>query len=477
MVSDVLRWIGLGPLSTSAPIPAAPMPRVIELLWLGLRRIEYRFANDYPTAVPHQISQIPAGGIVTGAEPVKVTGAIVAADPDGDRLTYTVVTQPRFGTVVVNADGTYTYEVTAPFAHVGGADSFTVVVDDTVGNPWHLHRFTGLLGLTGPPTITVPVTVAAVNRAPTATAQITDLDPDADGVATGTVGGADADTDPLSYTVSGQPSYGTATVDASGKYTYAAFDEARHAILTTDGAATEDPFTITTSDGVGGQATTTVTVTLTPFNQDPAATPSASEPSSSGVVRVNPNATDPDGDAVTVTVALAADDANKGFLARREDGTYDFIATQAAMNASFGAESPGNNPEDRYATVTITVEDEYGGVYTTDVEAEVLPYFVISLPLTVIVGGISVGSSGITVYDPVTASWTPSATTGSVVTIPGTSYSISVDEAGTQLTVTGLEGSTSFSVGADIEYTIGTTDDGHQALYANSALMMFFNLL
>jgi hypothetical protein len=32
MVSDVLRWIGLGPVSTSAPIPAAPMPRVIELL-------------------------------------------------------------------------------------------------------------------------------------------------------------------------------------------------------------------------------------------------------------------------------------------------------------------------------------------------------------------------------------------------------------------------------------------------------------
>jgi len=194
-------------------------------------------------------------------------------------------------------------------------------------------------------------------------------------------------------------------------------------------------------------------------------------------VRVNPNATDADGDAVTVTAAIAADDANKGFLVRREDGTYDFIATQAAMNASFGAESPGNNPEDRYATVTITVEDEYGGMYTTDVEAEVLPYFVISLPLTVIVGGISVGSSGITVYDPVTGSWTPSATTGSVVTIPGTSYSISVDEAGTQLTVTGLEGSTSFSVGADVEYTIGTTDDGHQALYANSALMMYFNLL
>ena len=42
-----------------------------------------------------------------------VTGSIVASDPDGDTLTYTVTTAPKYGTVTVQTDGTFTYTPSA----------------------------------------------------------------------------------------------------------------------------------------------------------------------------------------------------------------------------------------------------------------------------------------------------------------------------------------------------------------------------
>ena len=38
-----------------------------------------------------------------------VTGKVVATDPDGDSLTYTVTQEPTYGSVVVHSDGTFTY--------------------------------------------------------------------------------------------------------------------------------------------------------------------------------------------------------------------------------------------------------------------------------------------------------------------------------------------------------------------------------
>ena len=63
-----------------------------------------------------------------------------ASDVDGDPLTVTVV-QPGHGSVVQNADGTWTYR---PAADYNGSDDFTFTVSDgqasTVGWPTHHHR-------------------------------------------------------------------------------------------------------------------------------------------------------------------------------------------------------------------------------------------------------------------------------------------------------------------------------------------------
>jgi YVTN family beta-propeller protein len=79
------------------------------------------------------------------------TGVVTAgsgfSDPDGDALTYSVVTGPTKGTVVANANGTYTYTPNAaarpPAGSAAGSDVFTLSASDG-----HLST---------PTTITVPV--------------------------------------------------------------------------------------------------------------------------------------------------------------------------------------------------------------------------------------------------------------------------------------------------------------------------------
>ncbi|MFW1927735.1 Ig-like domain-containing protein, partial [Acinetobacter ursingii] len=71
----------------------------------------------------------------------------------GDSLSYTVSTNPSHGTVSIDpATGGYTY---TPNANYNGSDSFEVTVADGKG---------------GSTTVTVPVTVTAVNDAPVAQA-------------------------------------------------------------------------------------------------------------------------------------------------------------------------------------------------------------------------------------------------------------------------------------------------------------------
>lgn len=58
----------------------------------------------------------------------QIAGVIEATDLEGDRLTYKLATAPRFGTVEVNADGTYLYTPDDDPATV--SDNFSVTVSD-----------------------------------------------------------------------------------------------------------------------------------------------------------------------------------------------------------------------------------------------------------------------------------------------------------------------------------------------------------
>lgn len=58
-------------------------------------------------------------------------GTLVASDPEGEPLTYTLVRQPRRGTVELREDGTFTY---TPKKNKVGVDSFTFTATDPAGN-------------------------------------------------------------------------------------------------------------------------------------------------------------------------------------------------------------------------------------------------------------------------------------------------------------------------------------------------------
>lgn len=57
--------------------------------------------------------------------------ALKANDPEGQAMTYTVVRQPRRGTVEIGADGSFTY---TPKKNKVGVDSFTYTAADPAGN-------------------------------------------------------------------------------------------------------------------------------------------------------------------------------------------------------------------------------------------------------------------------------------------------------------------------------------------------------
>jgi VCBS repeat-containing protein len=88
-----------------------------------------------------------AAGDTVGSNPGStdetVTGTLDATDPEGDALTYTAETiVGTYGTIQINADGTYTYTLTTnSLAHTsqgtgvdGVTDSFTYTVMDDNGN-------------------------------------------------------------------------------------------------------------------------------------------------------------------------------------------------------------------------------------------------------------------------------------------------------------------------------------------------------
>ena len=99
--------------------------------------------DDAPVAQP---------GNLTTDEDTPANGTLTASDPDGDPLTYSIVSQPSMGSAVITdvATGTYTY---TPDPDQNGTDSFTFIAND---------------GSTDSNIATVTVTINPVNDPPVA---------------------------------------------------------------------------------------------------------------------------------------------------------------------------------------------------------------------------------------------------------------------------------------------------------------------
>jgi VCBS repeat-containing protein len=258
-----------------------------------------------------------------------VSGTVVATDADGDALTFSKGTDPGNGTVIVNADGTWTY---TPSTGYTGTDTFTITVSDGKG---------------GTATATISIQVnEQPNQVPTIEAQDLHKTTLKNTAVSGTVVATDADGDALTYVKGTNPSNGTVVVNGDGTWTY----------TPAPGYTGTDSFTITVSDGKGGTATATITIQVNePPNQAPTIgtqdlqkTTLKNTAVSGAVV-----ATDVDGDVLTFSKGT---DPSHGTVFVNEDGKW----TYTPRTGYTGSDS-----------FTVVVSDGKGGTATATITIQV----------------------------------------------------------------------------------------------------------
>jgi VCBS repeat-containing protein len=184
--------------------------------------------NRPPTA-PNQSITVTTGSVYTGQLP--------GSDPDGDTLSYVIVSQPSKGFVSLTTNGAFTY---VPNTGASGSDSFTYEANDGQS-----------LSYVGTVTVTIQQTSPS-NRAPSA--NNLNITATAGVAKSGQLQGSDPDGDTLSYVIVSQPGKGSLTLDASGAFVY-----------TPNANSTgSDSFTYKVSDGQLDSNSATVAVTIQP---------------------------------------------------------------------------------------------------------------------------------------------------------------------------------------------------------------------
>ncbi|MED4391263.1 tandem-95 repeat protein, partial [Priestia aryabhattai] len=275
--------------------------------------------------IPVNDPPITSNASFTIAEDSTLINQVVAVDPDGDPLTFSLQTAPGNGVAVVNGDGTFSYQ---PNLNFNGTDQFTVLVSDGQG---------------GTAVSTVTVIVTPVNDAPTVPNYTFTTQEDSPVV--GAVLGTDVDGNPLSYQLQNGPKNGIAAVNADGTFSY-------QPNLNFNGT---DQFTVLVSDGQGGTAVSTVTINVIPVN-DPPITSNVSFTIAEDSTLINQVvAVDPDEDPLTFSLQTAP---GNGVAVVNGDGTFSY-----QPNLNF-------NGTDRF---TVLVSDGQGGTAVSTVTVIVTP--------------------------------------------------------------------------------------------------------
>ncbi|BDX30589.1 hypothetical protein TUM20985_11360 [Mycobacterium antarcticum] len=202
------------------------------------------------------------------------------------------------------------------------------------------------------------------------------------GVVEGTLGGADADGDQLTYALVGKGTNGVVVLGSDGTYTYTPSSAFAH-----EGGT--DSFTVSVTDAIANPwhihgladlfghaapATQMVIVTVAPVNTAPTAPPTitAPAPGADGVVTGSIGASDPDGDTVTYSIYR---DPNVVILRPKGTATIDtatgvYEYTPAAW-ARHDAAAVGTAPITD--TFVVTTTDSYGAQVRTTVVVSIKP--------------------------------------------------------------------------------------------------------
>lgn len=237
-------------------------------------RGEKQFANLPPVAVDDTVQ------LADCAAPVSIPVLANDSDPEHDALTVTQVAGAANGTATINADGSVSFTPTTAACGTPGGDTFTYTIRDSFGATATatVHVLPPAGGGNHPPVAANDAATTPVDTPVSVTVLANDSDPDGD---------------VLSVTAVGTPAHGAATKNADGSVTY----------TPAAGFTGVDAFTYEVSDGKGGTASATVTVTIgNSGNQPPVAVDDEAIvlKGTGQDIDVLANDSDPDGDKLRV---------------------------------------------------------------------------------------------------------------------------------------------------------------------------------
>ena len=296
---------------------------------LGLVTINVAPVNDAPEADPLAFTVANAGVSI---------GNVTASDIDipADTLTFSLLTAPINGTVILLPDGGYTY------THDGSAtlsDSFEFTVTD------------GDLSSTATVTITI-LEAPVVNLPPVAIGQ--SLTVITGGTLGGTVTGTDPENDPLVFSLLTGTANGSLVFNADGTFTY----------VHNGGPSTSDSFLFEVYDGTStSNALVTITITGLPTPPPPPAANGAPIANNGTVttdfeepISGNVSGSDPDGDPLSFS--LVSGTAN-GTLVFNPDGSFTYTPNAGFDGSdSFTFIANDGTDDSNIATFTINVSEE-----------------------------------------------------------------------------------------------------------------------
>ena len=212
--------------------------------------------NDTPTVEAVAISAIEDGSAVSGT----FQGDDVDSDNDINDLTYTIVGGPNAGTLTNNGDGTFTFNPGSDFQSLAQGQPTTITLSYTA---------TDRHGAVSDPA-SLSITVTGVNDAPTLGAGAGAANEDGNVVSIDLAPlGDDVDSDDsgssLTYSVTGQPAEGSASISGTS-LTFSPGDDFQNLA---EGETRDVIVEVTATDTHGASAVNNVTITVTGKNDAP----------------------------------------------------------------------------------------------------------------------------------------------------------------------------------------------------------------
>jgi VCBS repeat-containing protein len=320
--------------------------------------------NDVPVANAQSITPI---------EDTIYNGTLTGSDVENSALTYTIVTAPTKGVVVITdaTTGAFTY---TPNLNATGSDSFAFTVSDgsLVSTP-----------------ATISVNINAVNDVPVANAQ--SITPTEDTLYNGTLTGLDVENSALTYTIVTAPTKGVVVIidTATGAFTY----------TPNLNATGSDSFAFTVSDGSLVSTPATISVNISAVNDVPVANAQSITPIEDTIYNGTLTGSDVENSTLTYTIVTAPTkgvvvitDATTGaftytpnlnatgsdsFTFKVNDGTIDSAPATISVNITAVNDTPSANAQ----TISPTEDITYTGTLTaSDIEGSTLTYSIVTTP-------------------------------------------------------------------------------------------------